>query len=112
MENELTDLDPNYDFDRDKFLNNVKKIMSIRYFNRIKQFMIRLYRNNVYLGNNYKNKNSIAPSKCYTCDNHRESRVEIMLNCNTTSKLLQLMIRIFKKSRVPVKWVQIGHVFV
>ena len=87
MESDLTDLDdldPNNDFDREKFLNNVKKIMSIRYFNRIKQFMIRLCRNNLYLGHNYENKNNISPS--------------IMLNCNTTSKLVQLMIRILKKA--------------
>ena len=47
MESDLTNLDPSYDFDRESFFNNVKKIMSIKYFNRIKQFMIRLYRNDL-----------------------------------------------------------------
>ena len=96
MESDLTNLDPSYDFDRENF-KNVKKIMSIKYFNRMKQFMIRLYRNILFVGHNHKNKNSISPSKCYACDNHRESRVELMLNCNTTNELLQLMIRILKK---------------
>ena len=60
--------------------------------------MIRLYRNNLFLDHNYENKNNISSSKCYACDNHRESTVELILNCNTTNKLLQLMIRILKKA--------------
>ena len=55
MERDLTDFDPNYLFERDNFFANVKKIMNLNFFNRIKQFMIRLYRNNLYLGNKSKN---------------------------------------------------------
>ena len=40
----------------------------------------------------------LLPSKSYACNNHRESRVELMLNCSTTSKLLQRMIRVLKKA--------------
>ena len=80
------------------YIVTVRHIMNIKYFNRIKQFMIRLYRNNLFLGHNYKNKNSITPANCYACNNHRESRVELMLNCGTTNKLLQLVIRILKKA--------------
>ena len=43
MENDLTDLDPDYEFNREGFFSNINKIMNIKYFNRIKQFMIRLY---------------------------------------------------------------------
>ena len=50
MEIDLTNFDPDYEFDRENFFNNVNKIMSIIYFNRIKQFMIRLYRNNLFFG--------------------------------------------------------------
>ena len=96
MESDLTKLDQNYEFYRECFFNNVKKIMNIKYFNRIKQFMIRLYRNNLFLGHNFGSKTS--PTECYACNNHRESRVELMLNCDITSKILQLMIRILKKA--------------
>ena len=44
MEYDLTNFDPDYEFDRDSFFSNVAKIMEIKYFNRNKQFMIRLYR--------------------------------------------------------------------
>ena len=51
MEQDLTDFDPNYIFDRDEFFSAVKKIINLNYFNRIKRFMIRLFRNNLFLGN-------------------------------------------------------------
>ena len=62
----------------------------------MKPFMIRLYQNNLYLG--YKTGNKTTPPVCYTCCNHRESRVELLLNCNITSKILQLMIRVLRKA--------------
>ena len=84
MESDLTDLDPDYEFNRESFLNNVNKIMNIKYFNRIEQFMIRLYRNNLYLG--YKTGNKTSPPVCHVCYNHRESRVELLLNCKLPAK--------------------------
>ena len=58
--------------------------------------MISLYRNNLYLG--YKSGNKTSPTVCYARNNHRESRVELLLNCDITSKILQLMIRIIRKA--------------
>ena len=95
METDLTNFDPDYEFDPDSFFNNVIKIMSIKYFNRIKQFIIRLYRNNLFLGHTLGK----TPSRtiCYACDKHRESRVELMFNCSITNRILQFMIRILRK---------------
>ena len=70
--------------------------MNIKYFNRIKQFMIRLYRNNLFLG--HKTGNKTSPPACYERNNHRESRAELLLNCKITSKILQLMIRVLRKA--------------
>ena len=77
------------------FFSNVAKIMEIKYFNRIKQFMIRLYRNNLFLGHTLGK--TPPRTKCYACDKHKESRVELLLNCSITNRLLQLMIRILRK---------------
>ena len=49
MERDLKSIDQNYTFDRNKFFNNNKISMSLKYFNRVKQFMIRLYRNNLFV---------------------------------------------------------------
>ena len=72
--------------------------MKLKYFNRIKQFMIRLYRNNLFLGHNFEKKDNNTQVKCHVCNSHKESRVELLLNCSTINKLLQLMIRTLKKA--------------
>ena len=50
MERDLVDFDPNYIFEKEHFFPNVKKIMNLNCFNRIKQFMIRLFHNNISWG--------------------------------------------------------------
>ena len=49
MERDLNDFYLNYNFEKDEFSQNVKKIMSLNFFNRIKQFMMRLFRYNLFL---------------------------------------------------------------
>ena len=58
--------------------------------------MIRLYRNNLFLGHTLGKESS--RTMCYACEKHRESRVELMFNCSITNKILQLMIRILRKA--------------
>ena len=65
MEWDLTDFDPNYIFDRDKFFSTVQKIINLNYFNRIEQFMIRLFRNSLFLGNKTKNMQKDAFVNCF-----------------------------------------------
>ena len=78
MEKDLTEFNPSYNFEREIFfLENLGKIMSLIYFNRIKQFMIRLYRKNLLLGNKSSNKIQDTIIKCYACNAHPESRIEL-----------------------------------
>ena len=67
--------------------------MSLNYFNRTKQFMIRLFRNNLYLGNK---KNTITNS--FACGNQAEHHAEVMLNCVRSNSILQFLIRVLKKA--------------
>ena len=98
MENDIMANDPLYSFEPESFAENIKNIMKLKYFNRIKQFMIRLYHNNLYLGHNLDKNSGDTQIKCHLCKNHKESRVGLFLNCSVTNKLLQLIIRILKKS--------------
>ena len=43
MERDLEDFDPDCDFDQEVFFEYINKIMNLKYFNRIKQFMVRLF---------------------------------------------------------------------
>ena len=60
--------------------------------------MIRLYRNNLFLGNKSLNKIPDMIIKCYACNEHPEYRTELLLNCSMTNKLLQFLIRILRKA--------------
>ena len=64
MERDLTEFNPSYNFERKTFFENLGRIMSLSYFNRIKHFMIRLYRNNLFLGNKSSNKIQDTIIKC------------------------------------------------
>ena len=75
----------------------VERIMSLNYFNRIKQFMIRLFQNNLYLGNKSNNKQKSVITNCFTCGNHPENCVEVMLNCARSNSILQFLIIVLKK---------------
>ena len=72
--------------------------MSLNYFNRIKQFMIRLFQNDLYLGNKSNNKQKKRNNKLFGCGNHPENSVEVMLNCARSNSILQFLIRVLKKA--------------
>ena len=95
----MNDFDPNYIFEKDEFFfQNVKKIMSLNFFNRIKRFMITLFRNYLFLGDKASNKQKNVIQKCFAYGSHLENRVEIMLNCVRTNNILQFLIRVSKKA--------------
>ena len=92
LEAELTEFDDGLEYDGDEFM----KIMS--FLNRLKQFMLKLLRNNLYLGKRAIKIKNCEESMCFLCKNHRESRVLLLLGCETVKKLLQFLIRILKKT--------------
>ena len=100
MERDLTEFNPSYKFERETFLENLGKIMSLKYFNRLKQFMIRLYRNNLFLGDKSSNKMQDIIIKCYACNAHPDSRIELLLNCSMTNKMVQFLIRILRAAEL------------
>ena len=107
MERDLLKFDPNNNFDSQTFYENVKKILNLKYFNRIKQFMLRLYRNNLFLGNKGKKSDSNEIFKCFSCRNHIENRMETLLNCSRSNSILQYLIRILKKAGILSRGCQI-----
>ena len=71
LERDLMDFDPNYCFKTEVFY--VKKIIILNFFNRIKQFMLRLYRNNLFLGDKGKNYQKSGIVSCFACNSHPEN---------------------------------------
>ena len=64
-----------------------------RYFNRLKQFYLRLMRNNLYLG-----KTSNANNMCFICDKHPERHFPVMFSCEPVRVLMAKVIQILKSA--------------
>ena len=60
--------------------------------------MIRLFRNNLFLGSKTQSMQKDAIVTCFVCGSHPENNVEFMLNCSRSNIILQFLIRILKKA--------------
>ena len=72
----------NLNWDCDVFLITelVKQVNRTPYLNRLKQFFLRLLRNNLFFG---KNKNAPSPT-CVICRKHPEKRIPALMVCEVT----------------------------
>ena len=75
--------------------------MNLNFFNRKKQFMVRLHRNNLFFGGKGK---SVQEKKgiisCFACGNHPEYQVETLLNCSRSNSILQFLTRVLKRAGI------------
>ena len=74
-------------------VTRVKQVNKTQYFNRLKQFYLRLMRNNLYLG-----KNSHTNNSCFICDKHPERRFPVMFTCEPVKILTAKVIQILKNA--------------
>ncbi len=76
----------NLNWDCDVFLITelVKQVNRTPYLNRLKQFFLRLLRNNLFFG---KNKHAPSPT-CVICGKHPEKRIPALMVCEVTVSLV------------------------
>ena len=98
LEAELAEFDDGLEYDVDEFMKIVMEIIEMPFLNRLKHFMLKLLRNNLYLGKRALKIKNPEESMCFLCNNHRESRVLLFLGCEIVKKILQVLIRILKKA--------------
>ena len=85
-------------YENEDYMRFVKEILKMPYLNRLKQFLLRLLRNNLLLGNRAKNVKSTEESKCYICNDHKETRVMLFLGCKIVQEKTEFLIRVLKKA--------------
>ena len=85
-------------YDNMDFMRFVKEIIKMPYLNRLKQFLLRLLRNNLLLGKRAEKVKNPEESKCYICCEHKESRVLLFLGCKKVQEITQFLTRVFTKS--------------
>ena len=72
----------------------VKQVNKTPYLNRLKQFFLRLLRNNLFFG---KTKHNTSPS-CVICGQHPEKRIPALLSCNVTVSLVKKLMHALKEA--------------
>ena len=98
LEAELSEFYGQLEYDTADFMKIVMQIIKMPFLNRLKQFMLKLLRNNLYLGKRaYKVKNPEV-SLCYLCNDHRENRSSLFLGCDMVKKQVQFLIRVLIKA--------------
>ena len=87
-------------YDECTVLKIVMQVLKTPYLNRLKQFYLRLIRNNLFFGKRSKTIMNADPSLCFMCGKHQERRVPILYSCEVVSKLTQTLIKILKRANL------------
>ena len=98
LEKEVLEHFPNDIFYDDMFNKDVRQILKLHNFNTLKQFMIRLCRNNLYLNKNVNKWKKDGCDKCCACAKQTESHLHLFGTCKKTESIMQYMTRILKKA--------------
>ena len=86
LEAELTKFNDQLEYDTADFMKIVMQIIKMPFLNRLKQFMMKLLRNNMYLGKRACKVKNPEESLCYRRNDHRESRLLLFLGCDIVKK--------------------------
>ena len=74
LEAELSEFNDQLEYDTADFMKIVMQIIKMPFLNRLKQFMLKLLRNNLYLGKRACKVKNPEESLCYLCNDHREKK--------------------------------------
>ena len=94
----MADLKNDLHYENNDYMRFVKEILKMPYLNRLKQFLLRLLRNNLFLGKRIGKNLSPEESKCYICGEHKESRVLLLLGCKKVQESTEFLKRVLKKA--------------
>ena len=87
LESEAENEGLNWECDEYDILMRVKQVYKTPYLNRLKQFFLRLLRNNLYIGKT--NFGNPLPLTCMICGKHPEKRISILLTCEVPVLLVK-----------------------
>ena len=107
----MTDFENNLEYENHNFMKHVKEILKMPYLNRLKQFLLRLLRNNLLLGNRAKSVKNTNENNCYICNDHRETRTRLFLGCKTVQERTIFLIRVLKKAGFLKKGCELSFFF-
>ena len=98
LENETLEHLKDNNFCTETFNMDIKNILKLTNFNKIKQIMIRLYRNNLFLNMNAQKWKKSNDDKCWACREQRETRLHLFGLCKKTYNIVQYLTRLLKRA--------------
>ena len=84
LESDAEDVGLSWECDTQDIVDIVKQVNKTPYLNRLKQFFLRLLRNNLFFG---KTKYNTSPT-CVICGQHPEKRIPALMICDVTVSLV------------------------
>ena len=94
MESEAKNEGLDWECDEYNIIKIVKQVYRTPYLNRLRQFFLRLLRNNLYIG---KTNYGFSPT-CVICGKHPEKCIPILLTCEVTVSLVRQLIHSLKEA--------------
>ena len=94
LEADAEDAGFSWECDVHDIVDIVKQVNRTPYYNRLKQFFLRLLRNNLFFG---KTKYNTSPV-CVICGQHPEKRIPALLICNVTTQLVKKLMHTLKEA--------------
>ena len=94
LEADAEDAGLSWECDVQDIVEIVKQVNGTPYYNRLKQFFLRLLRNNLFFG---KSKYDASPL-CVICGQHPEKRIPALLICNVTTQLVKRLMRALREA--------------
>ena len=77
LEVDFTEEGIEWEYEEDEVLKIVIQVLKTPYLNRLKQFFIRLLRNNLFLGTKSQKNINSDPKRCFICGKHPKKRVPL-----------------------------------
>jgi hypothetical protein len=94
MEHEAESEGLNWDCEIIQIIEIVKQVNKTPYLNRLKQFFLRLLRNNLFFG---KSKHNLSPT-CVICGKHPEKRIPALMICEVTVSLIKRLSHFLREA--------------
>ena len=100
LEDDLYNEGIDWEYDEDRILCIVKQVFKTPYLNRLKQFYLRLLRNNLFLGNRNQKSSTSDPNLCFMCGKHPERRVPLLYSCEVVKRLTYRLIDVLSRANL------------
>ena len=87
----------NWDCEEFNVLTIIKQVYKTPYLNRLKQFFLRLIRNNLFIGKSTWGSSNTNSQACIICGKHPEKRIPILFSCNIVKQITSQLINTLRE---------------